>query len=251
LSKNVDTSYGRTFVLCAGKEGNPPVVVLHGSCSNSAFMTPELFALSQNYRAYAADIVGEAGNSDGQRPPLDTDAYAVWLRDVLDALGHARAAVVGNSLGGWIALKFATAYPGRVTKLALIAPGGLAGQYPELLEKARSAGAQNETLAVESSVAGGEALPKEVADFINLILRVYDPITQELPVFTDEALSRLKMPVLLVAGRRDNLLDAAGAAERVERLLPHPEVHLLENEGHMILRGPEFLLPFLDKDSAT
>jgi pimeloyl-ACP methyl ester carboxylesterase len=76
-------------------------------------MTPELSALSGRRRVYAVDIVGEAGNSADNRPPLRTDAYADWLGEVLDALGHDSAAVVGNSLGGWIALKFAVTYPQR------------------------------------------------------------------------------------------------------------------------------------------
>ncbi len=132
-----------------------------------------------------------------------------------------------------------------MSKLALISPAGLARQKPELPEKAKSAGATGETLKVETSVTGSEALPKPVADFINLILQSYYPITEELPIFTDGELGRLSMPVLFVAGRRDNMLDAEGAAGRVQNLLPHTEVHLLENAGHMILNGPEFIVPFL------
>lgn len=241
----VDTSFGKTFVLHAGSADNPPVIVLHGSCSNSAFMTPELSALTGSYRVYAVDIVGEAGNSADKRPSLRSDAFAVWLGEVLDALGHDSAALVGNSLGGWVALKFAVTFPRRVSKLALIAPGGLAGQKPELLEKARHADQHRETLKVETSVAGGETLPKPVAEFINLILRSYSPITEELPIFTDSELSRLTMPVLFVAGKRDNLLDAGAAADRVKNLLPQAEVRLLEDGGHMILNGPEFIVPFL------
>ncbi len=241
----VDTSYGKTFVLHAGSPENPPVVVLHGSCSNSAFMTPELTALSDHYRVYAVDIIGEAGNSADQRPSLRTDAFAVWLGEVLDALGHRSAVIVGNSLGGWVALKFAVTYPDRVAKLALIAPGGLSGQKPELLEKARHADARGDTLTVESSVTGGDALSNPVAEFINLILKSYNPITEELPIFRSGELSRLTMPVLFVAGKRDNMLDAAGAAERVQNLLPQAEVHLLDEAGHMILNGPEYLVPFL------
>jgi pimeloyl-ACP methyl ester carboxylesterase len=71
----VDTAYGRTFVLFSGTDGKPPVVLLHGSCSNSVFMAPEMLALSADYRVYAVDIVGEAGNSADIRPGLHSGRF--------------------------------------------------------------------------------------------------------------------------------------------------------------------------------
>lgn len=82
----IRTTFGQTFVLTAGQEPNPPVILLHGSCSNSAFWLPEIMALSGSYSVYAVDIIGEAGNSEEFRPDLDSDAFAVWLKEVLDAL---------------------------------------------------------------------------------------------------------------------------------------------------------------------
>ena len=247
----IDTSFGRTFSLQAGSDSNPAVIVLHGSCSNSAFMTPELFALMEHYCVYAVDIIGEAGNSDEHRPSLNSDAFAAWLYEVLDALDIKSATMIGNSLGGWMALKFASTYPERVSKLVLIAPGGLSGQNTAITEKVRQADANNEILTVEASVTGSAQLPKEVEDFMNLILQVYDPITDELPVFTDDALKRLTMPVLFVGGALDNMLDAPAAASRIRTLLTNAEVHLLDNAGHMILNAPEFILPFLSKDGVS
>lgn len=246
----VDTAFGQTFLLTAGLETNPPLVVLHGSCSNSVFMTPELAALSGSYRVFAVDIVGEAGNSAEFRPELTSDAYALWLKDVLDGLGVPRAVIVGNSLGGWTALKFATAFPDRVSSLCLISPGGLSGQNREITDKAIRARDTDETLSIDDSITAGAALPKEVLDFMNLIFASYNPITDVLPVFSDDELRRLTMPVLFVGGAQDVMLDAPGAAARVKALLPHAAVHLLENAGHMILNTPEFILPFLLKGRA-
>jgi pimeloyl-ACP methyl ester carboxylesterase len=66
----VKTAYGQTFMLTAGQEENPPVILLHGSCSNSAFWFPEIMALSGQFMVYAVDIIGEAGNSCEFRPSL-------------------------------------------------------------------------------------------------------------------------------------------------------------------------------------
>lgn len=55
------------------------------------------------------------------------------------------------------------------------------------------------------------------------------------------------MPVLLIVGEKDTMLDAANAAHRVEACLPEAEVHVLKDTGHMILNAPEFIVPFLRK----
>jgi pimeloyl-ACP methyl ester carboxylesterase len=68
-----------------------------------------------------------------------------------------------------------------------------------------------------------------------------------LPIFTDGQLQRLRMPVLFVGGENDVMLDMAGAAARLETLLPQAEIHLLKDTGHMILNTPEYILPFLGK----
>lgn len=80
------------------------------------FITPQL---AQTYRAIAFD-----GRGAGQSPPLLEPAnYVEDLRQLLDHLKIDRAILIGHSIGGQIATDFALAYPHRVTKLVLIAPG--------------------------------------------------------------------------------------------------------------------------------
>lgn len=240
-----ETAFGQTFMLTAGSEANPPVILLHGSCSNSAFWFPEMMALSQNYRVYAVDIIGEAGNSEEYRPDLRSDAFALWMKDVLDALGLDKAVFVGNSLGGWMALKFASAYPQRAAGLILIASAGLAPIRPEFLHSAR----QRQTEApppIDPSVIGGAGIPKEVLEFMNLIIESYNPIP-DLPVFTDAELRRLAMPVLFIGGEKDALIDAKESALRLSRLVPSAEIQLLPDCGHMVSNAVAYIGAFLMK----
>jgi pimeloyl-ACP methyl ester carboxylesterase len=144
-----------------------------------------------------------------------------------------------------MALKFATKYLGRVTKLVLIAPAGLAAQNEDFIEQAKKDGGGE--LTADSPISEGAQLPPPVLEFINLILSGYNPITEVLPLFTDEALLRLTMPVLMVAGEKDVMLDAPGAAARLKTLLPCAEIHLLEGIGHMVVSALEYAVPFLTK----
>jgi pimeloyl-ACP methyl ester carboxylesterase len=240
--KYVDTPNGRTFVLEAGAKDAPPVVLLHGSCGNCAFWLGDLFPLAERFRVFSVDIVGEAGNSDENRLDLDSDAYADWLKAVLEALGISRAALIGNSLGGWMALKFAVRHPDQVSKLALF---GASGIVPP------SALFQSEALQEGGVQAAGEALikdaflPEPVLQFLRLIAENFLPETRPLPVFPDAALKALTMPVLFAAGALDATMDAHAASERLQALLPHAEARLIEGQGHVILNIAALALPFL------
>ncbi len=242
----IKTTFGQTFILTAGQESNPPVILLHGSCSNSAFWFPEIMALSNNYRVYAVDIIGEAGNSEEYRPDLNSDAFAIWMKDVLDALGLKKTVIIGNSLGGWMALKFATAYPERVSKLILIASAGLAEIRPQFLSNVAQTQQMDGTAPVDSAIIGENDIPKEVLDFMNLIVESYNPI-QHLPVYADKQLQQLNMPVLFIDGVNDVIIDADQSAQRLSQLVPSAEIHLLTNCGHVITNSIEYIIPFLIK----
>ncbi len=243
----VETSFGKTFILESGDSGNPPLILLHGSCSNSAFWFGEISMLSNMFHVLAVDIIGEAGNSEEIRLDVNKDGYADWLKEVLYALSIEKAIVMGNSLGSWMALKFSVKYPDCVSKLILIAPSGLSEQNADFIERTKNALLKNESLSLDSSVTQGNAMPKEVEEFINLILWGYNPITEELPTFTNEQIARLVMPVLYIAGKNDIIIDTVSAAQRLSKLIANAEVHVLENTGHIVLNSLEYVIPFLAK----
>ncbi|MGI6085640.1 MAG: alpha/beta fold hydrolase [Acetivibrionales bacterium] len=243
----IETSFGKTFILTAGQKSNPPVILLHGSCSNSAFWFPEIMTLSGNFMVYAVDIIGEAGNSEEYRPDLNTDAFALWMKDVLDALGLEKAVIIGNSLGGWMALKFATAYPERVSKLVLIASAGLAEIRPQFIDNVAQNRQSNENVPVDSAIIGENDIPKEVLEFMNLIVESYNPIDY-LPVYADNQLRQLTMPVLFINGENDVIIDAQQSAQRLSQLVSSAEIHLLGNCGHVITNSIEYIIPFFIND---
>ncbi len=244
--KYIKTTFGQTFMLTAGLDSKPPIILLHGSCSNSAFWFPEIMALSNDYRVYAVDIIGEAGNSEEYRPDINSDAFALWLKEVLNVLVLDKAIIIGNSLGGWMALKFATTYPERVSRLCLLASAGLAEVRPQFISTVEQTQQVEGAVPVDSAIIGEHDIPREVLDFMNLIVESYNPI-QYLPVYTDELLHNLNMPVLFVNGEDDVIIDAGRSAQRLSRLVPSAEIHLLTNCGHVLINSIEYILPFLAK----
>lgn len=124
----LDTARGTLAALRGGRAGGPPLLCLHGWLDNAASFLPLAPHLA-GFDWVALDLPGHGASS--HRPPGFDYAFADWIHDVLDALdalGWARASLLGHSMGGAIASAVAASAPGRVHRLALVeALGPLAG----------------------------------------------------------------------------------------------------------------------------
>ncbi|MFH8344024.1 alpha/beta fold hydrolase [Streptomyces sp. NPDC018045] len=244
----IPTREGETFVLASGPPDAPPVVLLHGSGTNATMWQGDIAAWSRHLRTYTVDVIGEPGLSAPSRPPLASDAYAQWLDDVLDGLKLTTTSVVASSLGGWLALDHATRRPGRVTRLALLCPGGLGRQRVGLLFKSlllRPLGRWGMRRSVRSATGLTPAQAEPVLEQVALTFRHFIPRTERLPVFSDDALRGLDTPLLVIAGTDDALFDSSDTARRVRKHVPDATVRLLPGVGHAIFGQTDEVLGFL------
>jgi pimeloyl-ACP methyl ester carboxylesterase len=245
---HVPTREGETFVVASGPPDAPPLVLLHGSGSNALMWTPDVAAWSERFRVYAVDLIGEAGLSAPARPPLVSGAYPLWFGDVLDALGVARASVVAVSLGGWLALDFATRHPERVARLVLLTPAGvakakIAGLLGALLLK--PFGEWGTRKSMELFLGPEVRRQQGSAEFVRLLSQHYRYRREPVPVVDDDALRRATMPVLAVLGARDAFIDTPRTAARLSRLVPSATVRVLPGIGHLLPAQTTPILEFL------
>lgn len=245
----VATREGDTFVMDCGPTDAPPVVLLHGAGSNSAIWQADASRWSATHRLYMVDLVGEPGFSAQSRPPLDSDAFALWLDDVLDGLGVDAAAFVGVSLGGWLATDYAIRRPGRVERLALRAPGGIGRQRygPVLAALALMPFGERGTRRALRIALGPGRIPDPVIDYMLLIQRNYRPRRDTLPVFSDDDLKAIVAPLFVVLGARDRMLSSRDTAARLTRLQPAAAVNLLAGAGHGLFDDGNDLHTFLNQ----
>lgn len=251
--RTVPTREGDTFVIISGPENAPPLVLLHGSAANASSFIGDVATWSRVFRVYAVDMIGEPGFSAPSRAPLASNRYVPWLDDVLAALSLSRISVVGVSLGGWLALNYATARPERIERLVLLCPGGI-GRQKNFLRKALPLmilgpwGARK----VREMVFG--KAPQQVSpmqgrmrDFMGAIFANFRPRIERLPVYSDDALKRLTMPVLVIIGGRDALLDSDDTKRRLARNVPGADIRYLPEAYHYIPGQTETILGFLCK----
>ncbi len=96
------------------------------------------------------------------------------------------------------------------------------------------------------AVAGVDARETpEIAEYLALAFTQFLPRRDRLPVFSDEALRRLTMPVLAIVGARDAMFDSADTAKRLARTVPHARVTVLPEVAHSIIGQTQQILDFL------
>ena len=248
----IDTSY-----LEAGS--GDPVIMLHGSgpgVSGLANWQHNITALSQRFHVLAPDIVGFGAT---ERPEDIIYSLRTWTDHVwafLDAHGIGTAAIVGNSLGGRIALQMATDRPDRITKMVLMgAPGvgmtltegllALRGYEPShdaMRDLLRNYFAVDPTLITDELVAIRYAA--SIADGAYEAYRTmfFDPrhAGSDLGI-TENEVRAITTPTLLVHGREDKVVPMQVSVTMLG-LLPKADLHVFSACGHwtQIERAGEF-----------
>src|SRR5919198_4735596 len=105
--------------------GSGPVILLiHGITGRADQGDGVIPLLGERFTVLAPDLLGH-GRSAKPRGDYSLGAYASGLRDLMIALGHRRATIVGHSLGGGVAMQLAYQFPERCERLVLIDSGGV------------------------------------------------------------------------------------------------------------------------------
>ncbi len=255
-SREVPTRHGSTFVIESGAASRPVLVLLHGTCSNALSWMGDVAAYVAHFRVLAVDEPGEPGRSTPNRPAWGGPAFAEWLEDVLEELGVSQVSLVGLSKGGMVALKFAAAHPDRVSRLVLLAPGGIAPVRPSFMLRAiplSFLGGWGRS-RMNALVLGGDTTDTtvqdwDVATFMDIIMRNFRPEIAKPYLFSDQELQRLSMPTLLVAGVEDPLMDTPKMVDRARRVIPGVDCRPLPGRGHVLVGLTDMILPFLSQDA--
>jgi pimeloyl-ACP methyl ester carboxylesterase len=238
-TRYVDTKYGRVHVIVSGPEGAPSMLLLHAASVTSMSWIDNVAALSENYRVYAIDTIGEPGRSelkDVNHCPQSGQDLADLYTDITKQLGVERAYMVGASYGGFITTNYALYAPERVEKIALLGPMGVTPNTGNVIIKL--------TLftfyPVEPFKAhmvswsfGDNPSLEWYFKYFRLVLdgvqgRFYAPMT-----FKPEELQSVQAPTLLVLGEKDNLVGDPAKVSQYAHNVPDIQIEMLDT-GHLI-----------------
>ncbi|MDF2524664.1 MAG: Ndr family protein [Clostridiales bacterium] len=241
---NINTRHGSTSCIAAGDISAPPMVLLHGSSMNSCMWVSDILKYYQKYRVYAFDIPGEAGRSDERQLPFTTSDLDDWLHDVFDELSISKAIVIGASLGAWLSAKFAIRYPEKIDKLVLLCPAGIGSQNKGFIFTAllHMIFGEKGIRRLFRIINGNVDMPEIILKFQILIGKNFNTRKEPIPIFSDDEIRRLTMPVFLFVGAKDIMLNSMETADRVKKLVPNARINVLPEGGHSVINLTDDIL---------
>src|SRR3984957_7634044 len=242
----------------AGPPGGPPVVMLHGGGPGASAWSnfgPNLPVFAERFRTL---LVDQPGFGQSARPPV-TGSYFTFSADALAALltelGIERVHLIGNSLGGGTAVRFALDHSERAGRLVLMGPGGLSLNVfspdptegvKRLAEFPGSPGPSREKMAAfirtmifDQRLVTDELIderfaaasdPGQLAAMASMGASFFDPRYFEDGMLWREV-HRLKNQVLLILGREDRVNPLDGALVAL-KLIRRAQLHVFSGCGH-------------------
>src|SRR5215212_309253 len=252
------TLHGHRVAYRTAGDSGPVLLLIHGITGNARQWDDVMPLLAQRYQVIAPDLLGH-GESAKPRGDYSLGAYAAGVRDLLVALGHRRATVVGHSLGGGIAMQFAYEYPPFAERLVLVNSGGLGREVHMLLRASTLPGAEIVLpLIAHTRVLGIGGIVGQVLDrmglragpdlaemargyaslgdaearqaFLHTVRAVIDHTGQRVNAADRLYLTSL-LPSLIVWGRRDPLIPAVHG-EFAHGEMPGSRLVIFEEAGH-------------------
>jgi 3-oxoadipate enol-lactonase len=237
----------RIDALVDGRGRERAIVLIHGFPFARGIWDTQVGALAQSWCVLAPDLRG-AGKSSSPEGPYLMERLAADVAALLDALGIERAALVGHSMGGYVALAFARMFTERVTHLALVAsrlradtPEEAAARraLAECVEREASAEPAVEAYlprlfapqtlvarrgAVEAAyaIARGNSPGGIAASLRGMALRAP----------SEDIAGDLDVPMLMVAGGRDQVLPIAEARADAAKFA-RGRLEVCEESGHL------------------
>lgn len=248
-SQFLDVANLRLHLRDTGPRGAPAVIFLHGFASSLHTWEAVAAGLEPDFRVIRLDLPGFGlTGADPTGDYSDARSHVVILA-LMTRLGLERAALVGSSMGGRIAWSFASAHPGRVSRLVLMAPDGFASpgigyeQRPNvpMLMRVLPYTLPDGMLRASLKPAYGDTSVLTEATFEryrDMMLApgvrqaIVDRMAQHVLLRPEPLLARITLPVLLLWGDQDRMVPATNAQDYL-RALPDARLVTLPGKGHV------------------
>lgn len=203
--------------------GGKPLILLHGNGEDGSYFKHQINCFSADYRVIAIDTRGHGQSSRGEKP-FTIIQFAEDLHDFMDEKGIAKAILLGFSDGGNITLTFALKYPERVERMivdgANLFPRGVKPLYQWPIEIG---------YRIAKLFAKKSDKAKQNAEMLGLMVNEphIDPVE----------LTRLTMPVLVVAGTKDMIKESH--TRLIHNSLPNAQLVILEGDHFVANKNAE------------
>lgn len=213
-----------TEIYCRISGEGKPLILLHGNGEDSSIFEDQIEAFSQKYQVIAIDTRGHGRSEHGQYP-LSFTRLALDVVEVMDYFNVRKAAIVGFSDGGNIALYVALKYPEYVQSLIIV-------------------GANLETDGMKKLPVFQVKLAYKMTKLLGNVSRYFNQRKQIIDLMlkqlqlTPEQLQTIQAPVLVVAGDHDMIEE--DHTKLIAASLPNSQLKIIPDADHfLIMKKPD------------
>ncbi len=242
---------GRTWPYLEGGDASKPLLLLvHGFAGDKDNWSMIAPYITRDYHVVAPDLPGFGENERNPDLAYDIAAQTRRLKAFADTLGLERPHVAGNSMGGWIALRYALDYPDALASLILLNNAGINGANESDLQK--QAANQDYNPLIIANLEDADRLVAMVVHkpvfvparlkpvFYADALKYRDQLDTIFWIIANEGrdhplndrLGEVKVPTLIIWGRHDRLLDVS-CVPVLEAGIAGSVSHIFEHVGHV------------------
>ncbi|MGQ3675151.1 alpha/beta fold hydrolase [Xanthobacter sp. TB0139] len=244
----IDAKGVKTRVLEAGE--GPVLILLHGVSGHLEAYHRNILAHAKHFRVFAVDMLGH-GFTDKPDRDYEIMDYVEHLRDLIDAIGVVKAHISGESLGGWVAARFAATYPERVDRLVLNTAGGMIAD-PKVMERLKTLSLaavrspdreatrkRLEFLMLDPTIVTEDLVEARFACFrrpgmveaMERIMCLQEPDIRQRNMLTEEELGRITAETLVLWTTHDPTASVE-VGQRLSHLVKGSKFVVMENCGH-------------------
>jgi len=223
---NVETSFGNANIILTGETNKQPLVLLHGTASCAPNAIEAMIGLTNHFRIYAIDIVGQPNLSSEIRPPMQDNSYGQWMFEILTRLNLWDTILVGFSFGGFVSWKTLVFDDRRISEAFLIVPAGIINAshlqvlakivLPAKLYKWQKKGKHLQQVL--------QQLLTEIDEFsvafLSEIFMHFDIDYTPPPLITVDQAKQIKIPINIIAADHDTLFPGDRLLSRSQILFP-------------------------------
>ncbi|ODU05923.1 MAG: 2-hydroxy-6-ketonona-2,4-dienedioic acid hydrolase [Pseudonocardia sp. SCN 72-86] len=247
----VDAAGVRTRVLSAGRHQDRVLIFLHGTGGHAEAFIRNLGPHARHFRSHAIDMIGHGWTDPPADGGFEIDDYVRHLVAFMDAESIQSASLSGESLGGWVAARFALLHPDRLDRLVLNTAGGrtfdsaVMARIRDLsLRAVRGASRETVRTRLEWLMADPSRVTEELvstrlaiylrpgfADTMEQLLCLQEPDVRRRNLLSDADLARIAAPTLVVWTSHDPT-GAIEVGEEFARLIPDARLVVMDGCGH-------------------
>ncbi|MBN2535278.1 MAG: alpha/beta hydrolase [Spirochaetales bacterium] len=239
----IDTAYGGTHIVVTGNKKGIPLLLFHGGNSTTPYYLRDFVYLRQDFLIYAVDTIGHPGKSAQNSLLIDNMDYGIWASEVIEKLDYSKMVCMGGSFGGGILAKLITVAPQKIEKAVFLVPAGICNVsiinillklgIPMLIYLLT----RSEKWLIKSILP--MALYEDEIDdeTLRMVKNIFEHVKVKSGMpsnIPNRRLDNYTAKTLIIAGENDILFPGEKVLSRSKTIIPHAELYLIKEYGHMI-----------------